>query len=264
MTIRVERIEADVVRLRMRSWRSAAAGYEVSAYVIRGVLVDTGFVRAGAALSALVEALGVRGAVVTHWHEDHAGNVPALAARGLPVLMHPAGEAKLRERPRIRAYRRVVWGWQPRLVHPLEPFDPAPLQVIAAPGHSPDHQVVWDAERRIVAAGDLFLGVKVRVANTHESPALLVKSLQAVADLEPRVLLDGHRGAVENAAALLRAKAAWLEETIGTITALAAQGADEHEIRRRVLGREPFVGIVSGGEYSKGALVRAVLTDGER
>ena len=261
MTLSVERVEADVLRLRMRSWRSSAVGYEASAYVMRGVLVDTGFVRAGPALRAVTDALGVRGAIVTHWHEDHSGNVPALARLGMPVLMHPLGEAMLRERPRIRAYRRIVWGWQPRLIAPLVPFDPAPLELVATPGHSPDHQVVWDAERRIVAAGDLFLGVKVRVAHAHESPRQLVQSLRAVAALEPRLLLDGHRGAVDHATELLLAKVAWLEETIGEIVALSQAGAGAREIQHRVLGRESFVGIVSRGEYSKAAFVRTVLED---
>ena len=263
MTLTVERIEAGVLRLRMRSWRSSAVGYEASAYVLRGVLVDTGFVRAGSALRAVTQALDVRGAVVTHWHEDHSGNVPALASEGLPVLMHPAGEAILRERPAIGAYRRFTWGWQPRLVAPLVGFDPAPLQLIATPGHSPDHQVVWDAEHRIVAAGDLFLGVKVRVAHAHESPRLLVQSLRTVAALEPRLLLDGHRGPVEHATELILAKVAWLEETMGEILALSRAGVGEREIQHRVLGREPLVGIVSGGEYSKRAFVTAVLGEGE-
>ena len=259
MTLAVEEIEADVVRLGLSSWRGRAVGYEVSAYVMRGVLVDTGFPGVRAEFLDAVRALAPRGAVVTHWHEDHAGNVAALAARGVPLRMHAQCEATLRARPAIGPYRRMVWGQAPRLTAPILDFDPSPLQMIATPGHTEDHLVVWDAERRIVAGGDLFLGVKVRVAHLHESPQVLVQSLRSVAALEPRLLLDAHRGAIPNATALLRAKIGWMDETIGVIETLAATGRGEREIQRRVLGREALVGWVSFGEYSGRSLVRAVL-----
>ncbi len=248
-------------RLALSNWQGRAAGYEVSAYVMRGVLVDTGFPRVRREVLQAVRALGPRGAIVTHWHEDHSGNSPALAAAGLPLRMHADCEAALRARPQIGLYRRAIWGRAPRLSAPLMEFDPAPLEVIPTPGHTTDHQVVWDAERGIVASGDLFLGVKVRVAHAHESPSALLASLRTVVSLEPRLLLDAHRGVVENPLLVLRAKISWMEETMGEIRKLAASGADEGEIQRRVLGTESSVGWVSLREYSKISLVRTILRE---
>ena len=259
MTLRVDQVEPGVVRLGLSNWRGYALGYDVSAYLVHGVLVDTGFPGVRGELLEAVRALAPRGAVVTHWHEDHAGNAPAVASLGLPLHMHERCEATLRARPSIRAYRRIVWGQTARLSVPIEPFDPAPLQVLETPGHSDDHLAVWDAEHRIVASGDLFLGVKVRVAHRHESPRALLGSLRAIAALEPRLLLDAHRGVVAHATELLGAKIGWLEATIGEIDALAATGCGEAEIQQRVLGAEAFVGWVSLGEYSKRSLVKAVL-----
>ncbi|MBC7673097.1 MAG: MBL fold metallo-hydrolase [Polaromonas sp.] len=264
MSLAVQEIEPGVMRLAMSGWRGRAVGYEVSAYLLDGVLVDSGFPGARRALLGAVKALAPRGAVITHWHEDHSGNAPALARLGLPLLMHPQCEATLRARPRIGAYRRFVWGRTEPFREGVTVFDVAPLEVVATPGHTADHLVVWDAERRIVASGDLFLGVKVRVAHLHESPLGLVRSLRAIAALEPRILLDAHRGVVENATAMLRAKVAWLEDTMGEVHALAASGYSERAIQRRVLGREPLVGLVSVGEYSKRSLVRAILREEPR
>ena len=255
-----EEVASGVRRLRMRSWRGALVGYDVSAYLVGDVLVDTGFPRAGGAFLAAVQRLRPRGVVVTHWHEDHAGGVPALARLGVPMHMHPECEGLLRERPAIRHYRRAVWGWTERLRARVEGFDPSPLATMDSPGHSPDHRIVWDAERRILVSGDLFLGVKVRVAHEEdESPRALVASLRRAAALEPRLLLDAHRGPVHDAAAQLRAKADWNEEIIGQIEQLDAEGATPAEIVRRLFGRDSLVGVVSGGEYSRSGFVRAVL-----
>lgn len=262
MSLSLETVESGVRRLRMRSWQATAVGYEVSAYLLHDVLVDTGFAHARASMLAAVRTLRPRGVVVTHWHEDHAGNAPALAASGLPMLMHEECEALLRSHPEIRLYRRVVWGRTPALSQAIEPFDPSPLRVLPAPGHSPDHMVVWDGERRILVSGDLFLGVKVRIAHDHESPRMLVATLRHMAALEPRLLLDAHRGVVRDGAAQLRAKADWTEETIAGIERLAAEGVEVEEIVRRLFGGESLVGRISGGEYSRAGFVRAVLLEG--
>ena len=146
----------------------------------------------------------------------------------------------------------------------IEPHRPLGLELLATPGHSPDHHVVWDAEREILFAGDLFLGVKVRVARPMEDPRALARSARRAAALRPRVLYDAHRGLVPNGAQALAAKAAWLEETIGTVDEHVARGWSDRAITRVVLGREDVVAVVSRGDLSRLNFVRAVRATAAR
>src|SRR3954471_11732846 len=109
MGLRIDRFD-DVIRLRMDSPGSRAVNLDVSAYVVHGVLIDTGFHRVRRPLMEAVRSLGVEGAIVTHWHEAHAGNAAMLAAEGVPLSMRKETEAILRAPPDIQLYRRVVWG----------------------------------------------------------------------------------------------------------------------------------------------------------
>lgn len=248
----------DVRRLRMWTRRSSAVGYDVSAYVVRGVLIDTGFRHVARELLAAVAELRPRGAVVTHWHEDHAGNAARLAASGLAMWLHPYTEQQLRERPQVKLYRHIVWGRPLALRGSVTPFDPAPLRVVPTPGHSPDHHVVFDSETRTLFSGDLWLGVKVRVMGASENPYQIIASLDAAIALRPERMFDAHRGLVLDPVAMLTAKRDWMHATIADIERLLDGGASEPEIVKQVLGGEERTAIVSEGEYSRRNFVRTV------
>ncbi|HJQ19212.1 MAG TPA: MBL fold metallo-hydrolase [Gemmatimonadaceae bacterium] len=248
----------DVRRVRMWTRRSVMIGYDVSAYLVGGLLVDTGFRHVAGDFARVLVDLAPRGVVVTHWHEDHAGNAPDVAMSGVPIWMHEFTQRKLREHEQLKLYRRVVWGRPVALHGVITPFDPSPLQVIATPGHSADHHVVWDARTRTLFSGDLWLGVKVRVLGAEENPYAIIESLRAAIALEPARMFDAHRGLVANPVEMLRAKRDWMQNTIGTIEQLLDAGAGESEILNRVLGGDERSAFFSQGEYSRRNFVRTV------
>ena len=249
----------DVERIRLASWGSRVAGMDVSAYLVDGILIDSGFPRARDELARFLDERSVRGAMLTHYHEDHAGNAELLASRGIPLLMHPITLERLRTPAGIRAYRRIVWG-SPRSLpsSSTTPADLTPLRFVFTPGHSPDHQIVWDPARETLFSGDLWLGVRARVMHSAENPYRIVESLRTAAALRPERMFDAHRGAVRDPAAALGAKISYLEETIAAIEAKIAAGWSDRAILRAVLEGDEPVAVASRGEYSRMNFVRAV------
>lgn len=256
--LRIERHD-DVDRIELSSWMGRQLGYTVSAYVVDGVLIDTGFPRVAGEFGRWVAAhrADLAGGIVTHWHEDHSGGAFALAAKGLPLAVHPETERRLRAAPPLELYRRLTWGSFASPGSAFTPFTPSGVEVIPMPGHSPEHHVVWDPKSGALFAGDLFLGVKVRIAHEDEDFRSLLISLRKCAAMQPARMFCGHRGLVPNAASALTAKADWLEQTISTIGHRAASGWSDARIVRDVMGGEELTGRVSWGHYSRATFVRA-------
>jgi endoribonuclease LACTB2 len=248
----------DVLELHCSTLRSRSMRYAVSAFVTRDVLIDSGFPGIAPEFNAWLDSHRLEGAMMTHGHEDHAGNVQSLVDRGIPVQMAEATQQLVREPGHIGWYRRAVWGLYTPFRGTAKPFEHPALVAKPTLGHSPDHHVVWDAERGTVFGGDLFVGVKVRIAHIDEDIRGQVGALREVADWNPVRYFDGHKGLLPNPTKLLLAKASWIERMIGEIEARVHRGWEDHAIRDDVLGREDLTGLVSFGDYSRINFVRSI------
>jgi glyoxylase-like metal-dependent hydrolase (beta-lactamase superfamily II) len=251
----------DVTAYRLSWWRSRAIGYSVCVYRVRDVLIDTGYPAAHREVSQLVRAAPVRGAYVTHQHEDHAGNAPWLARHGVPLAMDERTLAELRSPHRIGLYRHITWRAMRPLSTPFAPFVDPTLTLVHTPGHSPDHHAVWDEQTGTLFAGDLFLGVRVKLAHAYEQPYAHVQSLRAMIARGPARVFCAHRGLLRDGPALLAAKADWMESQIDRVERLARDGADVPRIRAEVLGPRDSTHWISAGDYSPDHWIRAVLRD---
>jgi glyoxylase-like metal-dependent hydrolase (beta-lactamase superfamily II) len=242
----------------MTSAASRIIGYSASAYLVGGILVDCGFHGARKDMDAILDRERPRGVFITHYHEDHAGNVERIAHRGIPIAASAETLVKMRSPLPIRAYRRFTWRSAPPLRSPATPFESDRWKLVAAPGHCSDHHIVWDEADGTLFGGDLYLGVKVRIAHPGEDPRVLVRTLREVAALGPARLFDAHRGYVPNPTPLLQAKADWTEETIAMIERRITSGAPDAAIVRELFGGESVPGYLSFGDYSRTNFVKAV------
>ena len=249
----------DVTAYRLSWWRSRLIGYAVHVYVVRGTMVDSGYPAAQRHVAQILREESVRGVYITHQHEDHAGNVPWLAQRGVPLAMGAPTEKALRQSGRIGLYRHITWSAMPAFTQTFQPFVADGLQLVFAPGHSPDHHVVWDAQTATVFAGDLFLGVKVKTAHRTDDPVAHVRALRDIVSRQPARVFCAHRGLLPHGASMLAAKADWIEALMERVAHLARTGLDPAAIRARLLGAHSLTHWASAGDYSGQHLIDAMI-----
>jgi glyoxylase-like metal-dependent hydrolase (beta-lactamase superfamily II) len=136
-------------------------------------------------LDAVLQAAGrVAAVLLTHRHLDHASGAGALArVTGAPVYAASPGEDAQAATDGDRIERAGVR-----------------LEVVAAPGHSPDHLVFFEPATRALFTGDAILGRGTSVIDPPEGDLTdYLRSLERMRGLTPRVIFPGHGPVVERA-----------------------------------------------------------------
>jgi glyoxylase-like metal-dependent hydrolase (beta-lactamase superfamily II) len=189
-------LPADVVPL--------AFGERFTSVWYRGALVDPGSTRMRRSLAAHLRGAGARGqrldvVTATHVHEEHCGNLEWAASRCGARLMLTSQQARLLRPARpVPLMRAAVIGQPPSLAGPVDDSSPGielaggHLEVRAAPGHSPDHVVLWDPDERVLLAGDAFMGPYFSSPNPDVDSRAWMATLQGLLDLDVRVMVEGH------------------------------------------------------------------------
>jgi glyoxylase-like metal-dependent hydrolase (beta-lactamase superfamily II) len=247
----------EVVRYRMARILLGKPVHIASCYRIGNVLVDAGAPNRVRELRHALKGQRIRSVLVTHGHEDHAGNAAHFRGadiRGAPGLRISSG---------LPFYRRVAWG-EPApggVVRPIGAgLDAGDHQYLPlpTPGHTPDHLAYWEPDRGWLFAGDAALG-PLKYGFRDEDIHAYLRSLKAMRDRKPEVVFPAHGPVLEQPQEQLGAQIQRLEALRDEARRLARDGLSEGAIARRLLGFDGVLGMVSGGEFRKALLIRGLL-----
>lgn len=235
----------DVTQFRMVSLGTWSLGFEVSAYLVGGILVDTGFSYVREPLLAALLGSEINLVCCSHSHEDHTGNCAAIAAAyDCPVYLRHA-DALWEEGVRTLApYRRIWWGR-------VEPFDALEMPevvvsggrsftVIPTPGHARTQVAFYEQATGDVFSGDLIVSPGAAAVLTWGNPWLEAESLRRVAALRPKRILTGHGVIVEDPASLLELKAERIEEAARKSVEMISEGVEPRDVVARVFPKGAF------------------------
>ncbi len=277
----------EVTRFKMATILGGRPAYWVAAYLVDGLLVDTGCANTASELLAALEAEAsaghpVRTVVNTHYHEDHVGANRLVRERfGARILAHPRAVPLIARPGAIPDYRVLVWGRPEGAM--AEPAGDAiataryHFLVVDTPGHCRGHLSLIEPERGWCFTGDLFVGEQPRVAWRETNVADMIASLERLASplawsrgaassrssLGPgegrltlftapgEVVPDGRRG--------LRSCAQYLRRAVDRARELRVLGLSEEAVRDSLFRGESSFAALTQGEFSALNLTRALL-----
>lgn len=256
----------EITRIRITSRWAKMLGFEVSAYLVDDLLIDTGFRHVRHQIVSTLEKTPISAICFTHNHEDHTGNCAPLAEQHrCPAYLRNSGLRWCEGVRRLKPYRAWFWGPPDRLDVEEMPDEirgsERSLRALPAPGHSITHVALWEEATGTVFTGDLFIAPGASAVMIQEDPYDLVDSLRRVADLEPRLMLTGHGLAMEDPAPRLRAKADSIVDAAARAVELHVAGIADREIVHTVFPtgnrRDRVIEVLTQGEFSRINFVRA-------
>ncbi len=154
--------------------------------------------------------------LVTHSHPDHLPLAERVAARHhAPILRHP--ELSDGEIVRVGTLN---------------------ITALYTPGHSADHLCFWLQQDRAVFTGDLILGRGSSMVTYPEGDvAAYLRSLDRLAELQPRMLFPGHWDPIDDAMGKIAEYRAHRLEREAQVLAEVRRGrGTADELTRRVYG----------------------------
>jgi len=256
----------DVVRLKMGRSIDGQVWYWVAAYLVDGLLVDTGCHYTAEELAQSLEGKKLKVAVNTHYHEDHvAANNVVMERFGVPVLASAESVPRINQVHKLYPYQEIMWGYpQPSAVDCLPgriETDRFHFDVIDTPGHCPGHVVLVERERGWCFSGDLYVSRRPTVVRPEENVAQIVASMNRLINLrmDRLVLFTSLGNIVQDGREALQACVDYLRELSRKAKELDARGLGTGAIRERLFGEESDLAGPTDGQFSSENLIRAVL-----
>ena len=236
----------------------------VSAYLVDGLLIDSGPAHTAKELVGFLKDQTVKAVVSTHHHEDHIAANAFLQDRfGAEVLAHELAVDKIARPAELYPYQVEAWGDPvPSRARPLGPNIATKnhvFEVIHTPGHDRDHVCLFERARGWLFSGDLFVSTRPVICRPMEDFWQVVEDLKLVRGLSPRLIFPAPTRVIEDPRERLERVIATLEELGGKIMQLHEEGLLPAEIRQRIFGEENQASARTQQQFSSGNLVKSFL-----
>jgi glyoxylase-like metal-dependent hydrolase (beta-lactamase superfamily II) len=256
----------EVTMIKMAREVESGPPYWCAAFLVDGLLVDTGCAHTAPELVAFLGDKQVDVIVNTHYHEDHVGaNRRMQDQRGVPIYAHPDSLPLIGSVPKLLPYREMIWGTPEASVGLAIPdviqTRHLRFRVLHTPGHCRGHVSLVQPDRGWIFGGDTYVTGTPKAARPEEDVGQIVRDMRTLVELdcERLVLFDAIGSIVEDGRGALRDCSRYLVRVTGQVKELARQGLSPKEIREAMFGDETSLAILTQGDFSIENLVRSAL-----
>lgn len=251
------------------SWIGAPKMF-VHVYFINGLLIDTGPRNMQSEVFEAVKELPVEKIFVTHYHEDHSGNIDLLQSHfNCPVYCSALCKEIMASPPSITLTQKMIWGNRPpyknfiveenRITTPEYAFELIPI-----PGHAPDMFGLFEKTKGWFFSADVWVWDYIRYFLRTESMKTQIESLKRVRELDFEVLLCSHNPQFKGVKERIQNKIDFFENFTAQVLKYHQQGYSPKAIMKQMHLKENWqTKILSGGFFSTLNMVRSVIRDEE-
>lgn len=254
----------DVLQIRLCRYPELIPAPTVSAYLVDGLLIDSGPAHTAEELADFFKDKQVRIVVNTHFHEDHIAANKFLQERyGVEIFAPPLSVDKINKPANLYPYQEEAWGYPiPSQVNPLghsintEKFS---FEVIPTPGHNRDHVCLFEPNRRWLFSGDLYVGTKPVVCRPMDDQWQILEDLKTIRGLRPHILFPAPSNVIVEPREKLDKVISHLEALGKRIEALHQKGLDITTIREQIFGEENPIAQRTQKQFSSKNMIKSFL-----
>lgn len=228
----------------------------VCLYVLDDLMIDTGQPLMKKEVLDIASAHRISKVMVTHHHEDHAGNAGDIhKLTGARILAGSLTAAKIKNSIRIMPYQYLVWGRSSPCEAEIFPdvieHGDYKLEPIFTPGHAKDHNIFYEKNRGWLFSGDLYIGSRIRFFRSDENLVDQIESIKKACMLDFDVLLCGHNPVFDSGKEALKKKLSFLEDLYGRCHDIWLKGTPINKaVRELSLKEATVVRLLSCGNAS--------------
>lgn len=257
-----------VTQIRMSRVLDGRPVYWVAAYLVDGLLIDTGCSYTAGELADFLVGKELSLVVNTHYHEDHIGaNHDIMDRFGVDVYAHPLSISLIANRFALYPYQELVWGYPvPTTVKPVPDVVRTghhAFQVVETPGHCEDHICLFEPSTGWCFSGDLFARENPKFIRPEEHVGRIIASMRTIVALpsDRLVLFTSVGKIVEDGRKALSQCIDYLLDLAAQVQGLHRAGMTIEEIIQRHFGGEHPFAKLTNGQFSTYNLVRSLLED---
>src|SRR4030042_1592249 len=205
-----------VTQIKLCRYPDFNPGGTVSAYLVDGLLIDSGPAHTAEELTDFLKDKGVKTVVNTHYHEDHiAANALLKERYGVKLLAHPLAVNKINQPATLYPYQEDVWGYpvpsQVKEIGDTVTTNHFRFEVIPTPGHDRDHICLFERKQGWLFTGDLYVSTKPVVCRPNDDMWQVITDLKKIEALNALIMFPAPTHVVKDPAEKLAALMDYLE-----------------------------------------------------
>lgn len=212
-------------------------------FKIGNLLIDTGSRNTRQLIPAFSDTEKPTDILVTHFHEDHTGNLAHFVRTYGATAYGHSHTAEIMQRGfSILPYEKIMFGHaEPAKIEPLPEklaFGSHSFIALHTPGHSPDHTAYFEPQKGWLFCGDLYVAERIKIWRKGENMKQQIASLEKLCSLDFDVLACNHNPQWKNGKSFLLAKLEYFRQFYGQAAHCHAEGFSVSETMKKLSLKE--------------------------